>query len=146
SVGCTLLWPSNTDGALITDPAVACNNNVASGAVNSGLQVCDRSTLSSSGTVPLQPGQNKLARITFDTTGFHDPATWDLKLNGSVNGDSYYFDSLGNRLDPTFVAGTISVVPEPYQYSVTVSVFLGVFAAFRRLRIRPGRGCRQVAN
>ena len=139
AAGGTIVGPSITDVDVITDTPFASNNDGPGGSGSSGPQVFESSTLTFSGTVPLQPGESKLARITFDTTGFHDPATWDLKLNGTVNGDTYYFDSVGNPLDPTFVAGTISVVPEPSQYSLTVSVFLGVFAAFRRLRIRPGR-------
>ena len=133
-VGGTIVGPSITEVDVITGTPFASNNNGPGGSGNSGPQVFERGTLTFSGTVQLQPGQSNLARITFDTTGFHDPMPWDLKLSGTVNGDSYYFDAAGNRLDPSFVAGTIRLVPEPLHHAALVSALLGGFAAFRRLR------------
>jgi hypothetical protein len=92
----------------------------------------------SPGTVALVAGMTtKIASFTLDTTGFFTPMTWDLNVGDTINGQTKYFDSVGNDIFPTIIDGTIAVVPEPALMScvaaflcITVSAF-GVFKSRR---------------
>ena len=98
-----------------------------------GNEVFQRLTSTSSGTVTISAEASPtLATITFDTTGVA-PGEYQWSAASSPNGPSFFTDtSTGGVLNPTLIDGTLTVVPEPQQYALAVSLGLLVAAFGRR--------------
>ena len=100
-------------------------------------QVWESLTDTASGTVK---ADGLLATVTIDTTGFFldDPnLPWDLKMVGTLAGDSQLFDETASEVDTTITNGTIAVVPEPGTVGMLVA---GVLALLLMLRLVHRRG------
>ena len=108
------------------------SNNSGQADAGSVPQFANWTTSTSSGTVSLGAGTTtKLTTVTLDTTGFSSPATWAFNLGNTINGQTKYFDSVGNDILPTIIDGTISVVPEPAMVTGVSAVLCLGFAACR---------------
>lgn len=108
--------PNLTHADIITGTIFATNN---SGEVNPGSlpQIAIRTTTTNSGTVA---AEGLLATLTVDTTGFL-VGTWDLKLAGTLNGNT---DFAG--VPAAIVNGTITIVPEPHALGLAGLATLGL--------------------
>jgi len=81
-------------------------------------------------TISVGPG-NKVATVTFNTTGFSS-GSWGLHLNATDNGPSTYFDSGGLEILTQITDGTLTIVPEPSTYAAVVGAGCLVFGMFLR--------------
>ncbi|MBI2928794.1 MAG: hypothetical protein HYY24_24285 [Verrucomicrobia bacterium] len=96
-------------------------NTPGQSALLGGPQARARFITTGTGTVS---GSGLLATATLDTTGFTALQTWDLKLTGTINGDTTFNNDLGDPLAATIVNGSITVVPEPAAGVVVASLLL----------------------
>jgi hypothetical protein len=81
-------------------------------------------------------GDNLLAIITFDATGFGaGSGPWDFKLIDTHFGDTVLNDPNSQPLSVTINNGSIAV-PEPSQYAAAGGIICLLWAAFRRRRSR----------
>ncbi len=113
----------------------ASNNSGELGAGQIAPQVFQRLTLTASGTVSIGIGSVDLFTVTFDTTGFNS-GSFSWSASTSPNGASFFTDpSSPPNLDPIFTDGTLTVIPEPYEWSIFISLGLflgGVIKKFNR--------------
>ncbi|MBX3744967.1 MAG: hypothetical protein KF833_06620 [Verrucomicrobiae bacterium] len=87
--------------------------------------------LSLTAELPSGSGQ-RLARVTFDTTGFAE-GTWTLSLAGMPFAQTRLLDRGGNPIDVTIQNGTLAVVPEPAACAWIGGLLLGLAGwRFRR--------------
>jgi hypothetical protein len=74
---------------------------------------------------------NKVATITFDTTGFNS-GNWSLHLDATANGPTTYLDSNGDPITTTITDGTLTIVPEPSTYAAVAGMACLAFGIFVR--------------
>jgi len=130
--GGSILGPHITGVDILTGTSFAANN-VGQTDAGSLPQLANWTTITSSGHVTLVGLSSiTLASVTFDTTGFSDPQTWDLKLGGTLGGPTLYFVEGGGEIVPTIFDGSIALVPEPV--NLALGVFGGVWAGIQLLR------------
>jgi hypothetical protein len=111
--------------------AVANNGQNGVGTGNQGIPTFfyQETSTTSGNTVTVAPGLSKFASATFNTTGVA-PGTYSYTLNSSF-GPSFY-TTTGGDINPTIVAGTLTVVPEPE----ATALVAGALCAFLLLRPR----------
>ncbi len=91
-----------------------------------------------SGTVSVPVASDSsllMATVTFDTTGFNTlGASWTLKINGTLNGNSQFLDGGANAVAISETAGSISIaaVPEPEAFALVAAGFLVLFRLWTR--------------
>lgn len=91
-----------------------------------------------SGTVSIPTGSGiAFLSVRFDTTGFFPgDGPWDLKLFGTLNGDSQYLDEFGGLVtfDPSSNGQLriVRIVPEPASYAAMVACALLGWVLVRR--------------
>jgi hypothetical protein len=91
------------------------------------------------GAVSLKSGQNLLATVTVDTTGFTGAQSWSLDF-GTAN--SFFTDPNNNRINPGFENSLLTQVPESQHYGLVIAMGL-LILTFVRLSNRaslPNRG------
>ncbi len=71
-------------------------------------------------TISVGPG-DKVATVTFDTTGFNS-GSWQLFLGNTANGATTYLDSNGDPIATQITDGTLTIVPEPSTYAAVAGV------------------------
>lgn len=134
--GGSVLGPHITGVNILTGTSFAANNTGQTD-VGSVPQFANWTTTTSAGHVTLAGLSSiTLASVTFDTTGFSDPQSWDLWLGGTLNGPTIYFAEGGGQIVPTINDGSIAVVPEPRQAGVMAALFILSAVVFQQWRAR----------
>jgi hypothetical protein len=129
--------PLITEVDILTGTIFAGNNSgqtdLTGGLVPLPAEIALVGTDTASGSVT---ASGLLATLTIDTTGYAAGSTFDLKLKGTLNGDSSF------GLDPiTITNGSIVLVPVPEPASLMTLVLLAAgFAMFRRGQASRGTG------
>lgn len=136
-VGGSISGPSITSIDLVTGTIFdSLSPNVTIDANFPQMQVHSLDLDSSTASIP--PGQLLLATATIDTTGFSTIGqTWDLKLGGTLNGDTRFFDAGASELGFDSISnGSLRIanspVPEPEDYAMMAGAGLVAFAAINR--------------
>jgi hypothetical protein len=134
--GGQITGPSITAVDLTTGTIFDGNNNGNGGDKDNSPQLQFWSTFRSHVPSPtLASGNNKIATLTFDTTGL-SPSSWSFRLFQTDIGDTFVNDSDGNPMDVTINNGTVFVPVPEVQAAPIVAGLLGVFAVFRKIRNR----------
>jgi hypothetical protein len=98
-----------------------------------GLQFANASTTVPSDPIIFAAGEQALlAKFVIDTTGFSDPAAWELRIADTQNGPSSFFSAVGDYIIPEMIDGLLTVVPEPGAYAACFAALAAASAACLR--------------
>jgi hypothetical protein len=131
--GGTPNYPNITGGDVTVSGTLFASNNNGNQQTEFSNQVWKFQTITSSGTVQLNTGQqNTLVQLTIDTTG----SLGDYTLNLTTGAGDSHFHLADNSLVTIPFSGTITVVPEPNAGVAIGCVLLGAVAFLRRNWLR----------
>jgi hypothetical protein len=134
--GGTTVGPTISGVDIVTGTKFEANNSGASDK-GSAPEVAFWTVSTSSGTVGLDPGMNKIGSVTFDSTGFNS-GSWTLSLGNTIGGPTTYLTSGGDPIPITITDGNLQLtaVPEPATIGMASGALLLGFGVFRKVRRR----------
>ena len=131
-IGDGTVGPTITAVDLLTGTPFA-SNNTGQGSTGSSPHQAFWATTTSSGSVNLTPGLNKVATVTFDSTSLNS-GSWGLFLGATDNGATAYLDTspIPNDIPMTINEGSLTIVPEPGSYAVVAALSCLAFGIVAR--------------